>query len=88
MWKRPLSTLVSRNNVEWALKIYQHVVSHPCLSVVNFAAEKIHGKILSGEIDVSNESHGIKVGMAGSSAAAGLPGLQERNAGQQRGGCC
>lgn len=36
-------------------------------------AEKIHGKILSGEIDVSNESHGIKVGMA---HGGGLPGLQ------------
>ena len=28
-------------------------------------AEQIHGKIQSGEIDVSNESHGIKVGMSG-----------------------
>jgi len=30
-------------------------------------AEEIHSKILSGDIDVSNESHGIKVGMAGAS---------------------
>lgn len=29
-------------------------------------AEEIHSKIQSGEIDVSNESHGIKVGMAAS----------------------
>jgi len=35
-------------------------------------AEEIHGKIVSGEIDVSNESHGIKVGMA---AAGQLPGM-------------
>ena len=62
--------------------------SHHFRRIYNAPAEKIHGKILSGEIDVSNESHGIKVGMAGSNAAAGLPGLQERNAGQQRGGCC
>jgi hypothetical protein len=58
------------------------------LCILTSAAEKIHGKILSGEIDVSNESHGIKVGMAGSAAGAGLPGLQERNGGQQKGGCC
>ncbi|KAG7345924.1 small GTP-binding domain protein [Nitzschia inconspicua] len=51
-------------------------------------AEKIHGKILSGEIDVSNESHGIKVGMAGNAGGSGLPGLQERSTGQQKGGCC
>ena len=62
--------------------------SHTSYPSIYAPAEKIHGKILSGEIDVSNESHGIKVGMAGSGAAAGLPGLQERNAGQQRGGCC
>lgn len=47
-------------------------------------AEKIHGKILSGEIDVSNESHGIKVGMA---ASGGLPGLQSNQA-QNNKGCC
>jgi len=49
-------------------------------------AENIHGKIVSCEIDVTNESHGIKVGMAGSSVG-GLPGLTERNTGGGR-GCC
>jgi len=35
-------------------------------------AEEIHAKIKSGEIDVTNESHGIKVGMA-ASQNRGLP---------------
>eukprot|EP00522_Entomoneis_paludosa_P003324 CAMPEP_0172471316 /NCGR_PEP_ID=MMETSP1065-20121228/67754_1 /TAXON_ID=265537 /ORGANISM="Amphiprora paludosa, Strain CCMP125" /LENGTH=277 /DNA_ID=CAMNT_0013229411 /DNA_START=725 /DNA_END=1560 /DNA_ORIENTATION=- len=34
-------------------------------------AEEIHSKIQSGEIDVSNESHGIKVGMAASNINVG-----------------
>lgn len=42
---------------------------------INTTAE-IHGKILSGEIDVSNESHGIKVGMA--APTGGLPGMQNQ----------
>lgn len=50
-------------------------------------AEKIHGKILSGEIDVSNESHGIKVGMAASGGGGGLPGLQANQAAAGK-GCC
>ena len=50
-------------------------------------AENIHGKIVSGEIDVSNESHGIKVGMAGGSGVGGLPGLNERSNGGGR-NCC
>lgn len=46
-------------------------------------AQNIHGKILSGEIDVANERHGIKVGMAGMSA---LP-LQADGQGARR-SCC
>jgi Ras-related protein Rab-2A len=49
-------------------------------------AEEIHDKILSGEIDVSNEAHGIKVGM-GSSASAGTIGLGSEPAKRQS-GCC
>jgi len=44
-------------------------------------AEEIHSKIMSGEIDATNESHGIKVGLA---ASGQLPGMQP----QGRGGCC
>mmetsp|Transcript_65859 Transcript_65859/g.73721 ORF Transcript_65859/g.73721 Transcript_65859/m.73721 type:complete len:218 (+) Transcript_65859:201-854(+) len=53
-------------------------------------AETIHGKIVTGEIDVTNESHGIKVGMAGNAVGVGgLPGLNERqNSSSSRGGCC
>ena len=50
-------------------------------------AEKIHGKIVSGEIDASVESHGIKVGMAASSSG-GLPGLNPNQPQQKEGGCC
>lgn len=44
-------------------------------------AEQIHSKIVSGDIDVSNESHGIKVGLA---ASGQLPGMNA----QDRKGCC
>lgn len=47
-------------------------------------AEEIHSKILSGEIDVSNESHGIKVGMA---ASGQLPGMNN-NTTRRQNGCC
>jgi len=47
-------------------------------------AEKIHENILSGVIDVSNESHGIKIGMAASGS-----GTRSDNSGAARsGGCC
>lgn len=46
-------------------------------------AEKIHENITSGVIDVSNESHGIKVGMAAS--GNGLNADRNANA---KGGCC
>ena len=54
-------------------------------------AEEIHGKITSGEIDVTNESHGIKVGMgaqagAGSGGEGGLPGMNEVP--KRQSGCC
>lgn len=49
-------------------------------------AEEIHSKILSGDIDVSNESHGIKVGMAGS-GGDGL-GLNSNNAKKPQNSCC
>ena len=43
-------------------------------------ASQIHDKIMSGEIDASNESHGIKVGLA---ASGQLPGNNNKG-----GGCC
>ena len=46
-------------------------------------ADEIHGKILSGEIDVSNESHGIKVGMGKTDGVA----LNETSTKRQN-GCC
>jgi len=49
-------------------------------------AEKIHQNILSGAIDVSNESHGIKVGMAGNNQGVGL-GDKKGNA-RSTSGCC
>jgi len=48
-------------------------------------AEKIHQNIESGEIDVTNESHGIKVGMA---ATAQSGERQIGGPGQPQGGCC
>lgn len=47
-------------------------------------AEKIHENIASGVIDVSNESHGIKVGMA----ASGPGSRSDKNGGARNGGCC
>ena len=47
-------------------------------------AEKIHENILSGVIDVSNESHGIKVGMA----ASGNGLKSDTGAAAKGGGCC
>eukprot|EP00979_Chaetoceros_neogracilis_P008776 scaffold1969_cov226-Chaetoceros_neogracile.AAC.2 len=47
-------------------------------------AEKIHENILSGVIDVSNDSHGIKVGMAASGS-----GLKSNASAATNGsGCC
>jgi len=50
-------------------------------------AKKIHENILSGAIDVSNESHGIKVGMAGTGSNVNL---NSGNKGGKAtgGGCC
>lgn len=53
-------------------------------------AEKIHENILSGAIDVSNESHGIKVGMAASNNNS-MNNISSNNAGSARqanSGCC
>lgn len=47
-------------------------------------AEKIHDNITSGVIDVSNESHGIKVGKA----ASGNGLKPDRNGNARSGGCC
>jgi Ras-related protein Rab-2A len=47
-------------------------------------AEEIHAKIQSGEIDVSNESHGIKVGMGQSGQ---LP-LLSADESKRQSGCC
>ena len=49
-------------------------------------AQEIHGKIQSGEIDVSNESNGIKVGMgAGNSNTRALTETGPRN---RQNACC
>jgi len=50
-------------------------------------ADSIHSKILSGAIDVSNESHGIKVGMA-SNSGGGIPGMNNSNAPKRQNACC
>jgi Ras-related protein Rab-2A len=56
-------------------------------------AEEIHAKITSGEIDVSNESHGIKLGLGsssgggGASGGTGVPGMSN-NAPARQNGCC
>lgn len=47
-------------------------------------AEKIHENILSGVIDVGNDSHGIKVGMGASGQGVKL----DSNASNAKGGCC
>jgi len=48
-------------------------------------AEKIHENILSGAIDISNESHGIKVGMA---ATTNLASEKKKGANAKAGGGC
>jgi len=48
-------------------------------------AGEIHAKIQSGEIDVSNESHGIKVGMGQSGQ---LPGVTTDAPQRRQNGCC
>lgn len=57
-------------------------------------AHEIHAKILSGAIDVSNESHGIKVGMGAATASNsnqrggfGLGGTDPNSGGRQN-TCC
>ena len=49
-------------------------------------AQEIHGKITSGEIDVSNEAHGIKVGLGASATNSSVNLNQGDNARQN--GCC
>jgi Ras-related protein Rab-2A len=48
-------------------------------------ADEIHAKIKAGDIDVSNESHGIKVGMGYN---PGHHSLGENAAGGRQNGCC
>ena len=55
------------------------------LAFIN-TAQKIHENILSGVVDVTNESHGIKVGMAASSQVVNLQ--NEKGAGNTKPGCC
>ena len=53
-------------------------------------AEEIHSKIVSGMIDPSNESHGIKIGMAHQSAdmnRSNLPGMNQASQKRQN-ACC
>jgi len=47
-------------------------------------AEKIHDKILSGDYDVNNEAHGIKVGMNN----AGVYGAEGSSGSKSGSGCC
>lgn len=47
-------------------------------------AEKIHENITTGVIDVSNESHGIKVGMAASGSGLRV----DKNSASRGSGCC
>jgi Ras-related protein Rab-2A len=47
-------------------------------------AEKIHDDIVSGVIDVSNDSHGIKVGMGANAGQSG----RRLDGGAKAGGCC
>jgi len=51
-------------------------------------ATQIHGNILSGEIDVNNESHGIKVGMGTGNNNKGKVKLGGAGASEQQGSCC
>jgi Ras-related protein Rab-2A len=51
-------------------------------------ATEIHGKIVSGEIDVSNESHGIKVGLGAGNANTNNVNLQNGNTTTRQNGCC
>eukprot|EP00956_Cyclotella_meneghiniana_P015054 scaffold22813_cov78-Cyclotella_meneghiniana.AAC.19 len=53
-------------------------------------AEEIHGNIVSGKIDVSNESFGIKVGMAagGPGGSSGVKLDSGAKNSSQSGGCC
>jgi Ras-related protein Rab-2A len=48
-------------------------------------AQEIYNKIQNGDIDVTNESAGIKVGMGQNAAGAGMP-VQNNTAAQK--GCC
>ena len=50
-------------------------------------AEEIHGKIINGEIDVSNEAHGIKVGIGGGAGQQSNTVDMQGNQGRQN-GCC
>lgn len=49
-------------------------------------ASKIYDNIQSGVCDVSNEAHGIKVGVSASNGARYLAG--EQNGKKADGGCC
>jgi len=50
-------------------------------------AQEIHSKIQSGEIDTSNEAHGIKVGLGSANAASNSVNLNQGQGGRQN-GCC
>lgn len=49
-------------------------------------AQKIHEAILSGVVDVSNESHGIKIGMAAKNAAGGAE--KDKAGAMTKSACC
>ena len=73
MKKLPIKTNIFRN----------HIIESDFRAFIN-TAKKIYEKIQQGVFDVSNESFGIKVGMA---AASPSYGLGQPPAGS-KGGCC
>ena len=89
--RRAVSTEEGRAFAEQNGLIFLETSAKTAFNVENAfvnTAEKIHDNILSGAIDVSNESHGIKVGMAGSSGNVKLNQGNSGGGGAARSGCC
>ena len=89
--RRAVSTEEGRAFAEQNGLIFLETSAKTAFNVENAfvnTAEKIHDNILSGAIDVSNESHGIKVGMAGSSGNVKLSQGNSGGGGAARSGCC
>ena len=89
--RRAVSTEEGRAFAEQNGLIFLETSAKTAFNVENAfvnTAEKIHDNILSGAIDVSNESHGIKVGMAGSSSNVKLGQGGSGSGGAPKSGCC